>query len=98
MRACVYVCVCRIRLFLEKSLCECLCGHIRVGTYMYMYRVKMKTSSVYGKECRHTICLWMDCIMCVCVCVHVCGAQKHLFIYAYVLACVWLCVSCTGQL
>lgn len=73
-------------------LSECLCGHIHVGTYMYMYRVKMKTNSVYGKECRPTICLWMDCIVCVC------GAQKQLFIHAYVLACVWLCVSCTGQL
>ena len=65
---------------------------------MYMYRVKMKTISVYGKECRHT--MFMDGLhhVCVCVCVRVCGAQKHLFIHAYVLACVWLCVSCTGQL
>ena len=54
-----------------------------IGTYMYMYRVKMKTSSVYGKECRHT--MFMDGLHHACVCV---GGPKQLFIYAYVLACV----------
>lgn len=60
-----------------------------IGTYMYMYRVKMKTSSVYGKECRHT--MFMDGLHHACVCV--CGGPKTI-VHICIRACVCVMVMC----
>ena len=60
-----------------------------IGTYMYMYRVKMKTSSVYGKECRHT--MFMDGLHHACVCVW--GAQNNCsYMHTCLRVCVVMCV------